>query len=136
MRRSFFVLWPFFPSMPTFVPSISQLEQIFHLGKTHLPNLSVGVIHSENDILDPLGRRQLYVASDFHPNNPTEFHRSGGAHMSELTQIVLSEHDMPTHWYNINADLPAAGVELPPCSIPAPSSRSDRTTLRRYFPWR
>ena len=34
--------------------------------------------------------------------------------MSDLTKIVLTEHDMPTHWYNINADLPAAGVELPP----------------------
>ena len=29
--------------------------------------------------------------------------------MSELTKVVLSERDMPTHWYNINADLPAAG---------------------------
>lgn len=34
--------------------------------------------------------------------------------MAELTKIVLSEQDMPTHWYNINADLPAAGVQMPP----------------------
>ncbi len=30
--------------------------------------------------------------------------------MSDLNKIVLSETDMPTHWYNINADLPAAGA--------------------------
>ena len=23
-----------------------------------------------------------------------------------LTKVILSERDMPTHWYNINADLP------------------------------
>jgi tryptophan synthase beta chain len=34
--------------------------------------------------------------------------------MTELTKVVLSEQDMPTHWYNINADLPTAGVEIPP----------------------
>ena len=31
--------------------------------------------------------------------------------LTRLTKIVLTEHDMPTHWYNINADLPAAGVQ-------------------------
>ena len=35
-----------------------------------------------------------------------------------LTKVILSERDMPTHWYNINADLPAAGVELPPVLHP------------------
>lgn len=34
--------------------------------------------------------------------------------MSEITKVVLSEKDMPTHWYNINADLPTAGIEIPP----------------------
>ena len=34
--------------------------------------------------------------------------------MTELNKIILSERDMPTHWYNINADLPAAGVEMFP----------------------
>lgn len=34
--------------------------------------------------------------------------------MPELTKILLSEKDAPTHWYNINADLQALGVELPP----------------------
>ena len=37
--------------------------------------------------------------------------------MSEFTKIVLTERDMPTHWYNINTDLPAAGVELPHLAI-------------------
>ena len=38
--------------------------------------------------------------------------------ISWLYLASLSERDMPTHWYNINADLPAAGVEMfPPRQI-------------------
>ena len=29
--------------------------------------------------------------------------------MSRQKKVILSESEMPTHWYNINADLPAAG---------------------------
>ncbi len=36
--------------------------------------------------------------------------------VSDPTRFPLSQRDMPTHWYNINADLPTAGVELPPLS--------------------
>ena len=53
--------------------------------------------------------------------------------MAELTKIVLSERDMPTHWYNISADLPAAGVELPPPYILVRSSPLALLTLRPSF---
>ncbi len=39
--------------------------------------------------------------------------------MADPTKIILSEQDAPTHWYNINADLPAAGVDLPAVLNPA-----------------
>lgn len=38
--------------------------------------------------------------------------------MPKTTKFLLSENDAPTHWYNINADFPAAGVELPPVLHP------------------
>ena len=53
-----------------------------------------------------------------------------------LTKVILSERDMPTHWYNINADLPAAGVVLPPVLHLAPASLSARPIWRRSFRWR
>lgn len=34
--------------------------------------------------------------------------------MAESVKILLSESELPTHWYNLNADLSALGVELPP----------------------
>lgn len=54
--------------------------------------------------------------------------------MSELTKIVLSERDMPTHWYNINADLPAAGVELPPPLHPGTGQPLGPDDLAPLFP--
>lgn len=54
--------------------------------------------------------------------------------MSELTKIVLSERDMPTHWYNINADLPAAGVELPPPLHPGTGQPIGPADLAPLFP--
>jgi tryptophan synthase beta chain len=54
--------------------------------------------------------------------------------MAELTKIVLSEQDMPTHWYNINADLPAAGVELPPPLHPGTHQPIGPADLAPLFP--
>lgn len=54
--------------------------------------------------------------------------------MAELTKIVLSEQDMPTHWYNINADLPAAGVELPPPLHPGTRQPLGPADLAPLFP--
>ena len=54
--------------------------------------------------------------------------------MSDLTKIVLSERDMPTHWYNINADLPAAGVVLPPVLHPGTKQPVGPADLAPLFP--
>ncbi|RIK35311.1 MAG: TrpB-like pyridoxal phosphate-dependent enzyme, partial [Chloroflexi bacterium] len=54
--------------------------------------------------------------------------------MSELTKIILSEREMPTHWYNINADLPAAGVELPPVLHPGTKQPVGPADLSPLFP--
>ena len=54
--------------------------------------------------------------------------------MAELTKIVLSERDMPTHWYNISADLPAAGVELPPPLHPGTKQPIGPADLAPLFP--
>ncbi len=51
-----------------------------------------------------------------------------------LTKVVLSERDMPTHWYNINADLPAAGVELPPVLHPITLQPVSPADLAPLFP--
>ncbi|MCB0204748.1 MAG: TrpB-like pyridoxal phosphate-dependent enzyme, partial [Anaerolineae bacterium] len=50
------------------------------------------------------------------------------------TKIVLSERDIPTHWYNINADLPAAGVELPPVLHPGTGQPVGPADLAPLFP--
>jgi tryptophan synthase beta chain len=49
-------------------------------------------------------------------------------------KILLSESDMPTHWYNINADLPAAGVELPPPLHPGTGQPIGPADLAPLFP--
>ncbi len=54
--------------------------------------------------------------------------------MSTLTKVILSEQDMPTHWYNINADLPAAGVELPPPLHPVTGNPIGPEDLAPLFP--
>lgn len=54
--------------------------------------------------------------------------------MSDLTKIVLTERDMPTHWYNINADLPAAGVTLPPPLHPGTHQPLGPADLAPLFP--
>ena len=54
--------------------------------------------------------------------------------MAELTKIVLSEQDMPTHWYNINADLPAAGVQMLPPLHPGTFQPIGPADLAPLFP--
>jgi tryptophan synthase beta chain len=54
--------------------------------------------------------------------------------MNQLTKIVLSEHDMPTHWYNINADLPSAGIMLPPPLHPGTGQPLGPADLAPLFP--
>ena len=54
--------------------------------------------------------------------------------MADLTKIVLSERDMPTHWYNLNADLPAAGVELSPPLHPGTKQPLGPDDLTPLFP--
>ncbi len=51
-----------------------------------------------------------------------------------LKKIVLSETDMPTHWYNINADLPAAGIQLPPPLHPGTGQPIGPADLAPLFP--
>ena len=51
-----------------------------------------------------------------------------------LTKVTLSEHDIPTHWYNINADLPAAGVELAPVLHPGTLQPVTPSDLAPLFP--
>lgn len=51
-----------------------------------------------------------------------------------IKKIVLSEADMPSHWYNINADLPAAGVELPPPLHPGTGQPIGPADLAPLFP--
>ncbi|MEZ4636502.1 MAG: TrpB-like pyridoxal phosphate-dependent enzyme [Caldilineaceae bacterium] len=51
-----------------------------------------------------------------------------------IKKFVLSEKDMPTHWYNINADLPAAGVEMPPPLHPGTGQPLGPADLAPLFP--
>lgn len=41
---------------------------------------------------------------------------------------------MPTHWYNINADLPAAGIQLPPALHPGTGQPLGPGNLAPLFP--
>jgi tryptophan synthase beta chain len=54
--------------------------------------------------------------------------------MAELTKIVLAEQDMPTHWYNINADLPTAGVQMFPPLHPGTLQPIGPADLAPLFP--
>ena len=54
--------------------------------------------------------------------------------MGKRKKILLSESDMPTHWYNINADLPAAGIQLPPALHPGTGQPLGPGDLAPLFP--
>ncbi len=47
-------------------------------------------------------------------------------------KFLLGEKDIPTKWYNIQADLKSP---LPPPCTPAPTSLWDRPIWLRSFPW-
>jgi tryptophan synthase beta chain len=51
-----------------------------------------------------------------------------------LKKILLSESDMPSHWYNISADLPAAGIEMPPPLHPGTGQPIGPQDLAPLFP--
>lgn len=50
------------------------------------------------------------------------------------TKILLSEEEAPTRWYNINADLPEAGVELPAVLNPQTGKPVTPDDLTPIFP--
>ena len=52
--------------------------------------------------------------------------------MADVTKVLLDESEIPQAWYNLVPDLPSRLLHP---SIPAPTSRSDRTTWRHSSPW-
>ncbi len=54
--------------------------------------------------------------------------------MSEPTKIFLPEKDAPTHWYNLNADLGALGVDVPPPLHPGTGQPVGPEDLAPLFP--
>ncbi len=52
----------------------------------------------------------------------------------ESTQFLLSASDLPKQWYNIAADLPAAGIEMPPVLHPATGKPIGPDDLAPLFP--
>ena len=54
--------------------------------------------------------------------------------MSRQKKVILNESEMPTHWYNINADLPTAGVELSPPLHPGTGQPIGPDDLAPLFP--
>lgn len=54
--------------------------------------------------------------------------------MSLSTKILLDEKDLPRAFYNLNADLPALGVELPPPLHPATGQPIGPADLAPLFP--
>ncbi len=54
--------------------------------------------------------------------------------MAQPTKIVLSEADAPTHWYNINADLPTFGIDLPSVRHPMTKENITPDDLGALFP--
>ena len=51
---------------------------------------------------------------------------------AQRTKYVLDETDLPTQWYNIQADLKTLYRR---CCIPAPGNRSARRIWRPCFLW-
>ncbi|MEA3338010.1 MAG: TrpB-like pyridoxal phosphate-dependent enzyme [Chloroflexota bacterium] len=50
------------------------------------------------------------------------------------TKFILPENEIPTHWYNLNADLPSAGIELPPVLHPGTQQPIAPADLAPLFP--
>jgi tryptophan synthase beta chain len=54
--------------------------------------------------------------------------------MSKETKFFLPESEMPTHWYNLNADAEALGMELPPVLNPQTKEPVTPDDLAPLFP--
>ena len=54
--------------------------------------------------------------------------------MTKTTKFLLDEKDIPTHWYNLNADLAAGGVTLPPVLHPGTGQPVGPADLAPLFP--
>ncbi len=54
--------------------------------------------------------------------------------MTQPTKIILAEKDAPTHWYNIAADMPALGIEMPPVLHPGTHQPIGPDDLAPLFP--
>ncbi len=52
----------------------------------------------------------------------------------ESTKFLLSEQEIPKQWYNIAADLPATGIEMPPVLHPATGQPIGPDDLAPLFP--
>ncbi len=52
----------------------------------------------------------------------------------ESKKYILSEKDLPRQWYNITADLPAAGIEMPPVLHPGTGQPIGPDDLAPLFP--
>ena len=52
----------------------------------------------------------------------------------ESKKYILSEKDLPKQWYNIAADLPAAGIEMPPVLHPGTGQPIGPDDLAPLFP--
>ena len=52
----------------------------------------------------------------------------------QQTKYLLSEAELPTHWYNLNADLGALGVELAPVLNPETHEPAGAGALEAIFP--
>mgnify|MGYP006268744219 CR=1 FL=1 len=54
--------------------------------------------------------------------------------MSKQTKFLLPESELPTHWYNLNADVGPLGVELPPVLNPQTKEPVTPNDLAPIFP--
>ena len=54
--------------------------------------------------------------------------------MSRITKVILSDSDIPSHWYNVNADMAALGAELPPVLHPGTKQPIGPEDLAPLFP--
>lgn len=54
--------------------------------------------------------------------------------MTKTTKIILAEKDAPRHWYNIAADMPALGIEMPPVLHPGTHQPIGPEDLAPLFP--
>src|SRR6056297_333251 len=67
------------------------------------------------------------------PMSPT--HELSLSTMAEKqTKYFLDESELPTHWYNINADLEALGAEMAPVLNPETQAPATADDMAAIFP--